>query len=278
MDKISSVIGRYSFSARVFFNGDFCDSTQFEPDGVSGHLHLVRCGTAVFSHENEPAIRVDRPTMVFYPRGTRHKLDIPEGDSATLLCATISFQDGAHNLVARMLPECLHVSLDALPAIGLTLELLFGEAASEREGGTVILDRLCDVLMIQMIRHQFESGRLSLGLLAGLADPQLSLVLEAIHERAHEPWQLQELARLASMSRASFTEHFRHVVGTPPGEYLARWRIALGQRLLRQGLPVKVVGARVGYASAPAFTRAFTQHTGLSPRQWLREAGLATPP
>jgi len=234
-------------------------------------LHLVRKGPVVFRHEGAAPLRVDAPAMVFYPRGTAHTLEIPDGASATLLCAHIIFEDGGANPLARALPACLHLPLADMPALAHTLELLFAEAAAKAQGRDVILDRLCDVLMIQVLRHEFETGTLSVGLLAGLADRQLAPALGAIHARPHEPWQLESLAREACMSRARFTEHFRNVVGIPPGEYLTRWRIGVAQDLLRKGMPVKVVSSQAGYTSAPAFTRAFTALVGASPRQWLKE-------
>jgi AraC-like DNA-binding protein len=173
------------------------------------------------------------------------------------------------------LPACLYQPLADMPALAHTLELLFAEAAATAQGRDVILDRLCDVLMIQVLRHEFETGTLSIGLLAGLADRQLAPALGAIHARPHEPWQLESLAREACMSRARFTEHFRNVVGVPPGEYLTRWRIGVAQDLLRRGMPVKVVSSQAGYTSAPAFTRAFTALVGASPRQWLKDVAPA---
>jgi len=275
MDKISSLVGRYSFRARVFFNGVFCDANTFAENKSAGQLHLVRSGPVIFRHAGAPALRVDESAMVFYPHGTAHTLEIPDGASASLLCAHISFEDGGANPLARALPACLHLSLAAMPTLAHTLELLFSEAAANAQGREVILDRLCDVLMIQVLRHEFETGTLSLGLLAGLADRQLAPALGAIHARPHEPWQLASLAREACMSRARFTEHFRNVVGVPPGEYLTRWRIGVAQDLLRQGMPVKVVSSQAGYTSAPAFTRAFTAMVGASPRQWLKDVAQA---
>ena len=271
MDKISSLVGRYSFRARVFFNGVFCDANAFAEDSSAGQLHLVRCGPVIFRQENLPPLRVDRPAMVYYPRGSAHTLEVPEGASANLLCAHIRFEDGGANPLARALPERLHLPLASVRSLDHTLELLFAEASSSSQGREVILDRLCDVLMIQVLRHEFEHGTLSVGLLAGLADRQLAPALGAIHERPHEPWQLETLAREACMSRARFTEHFRNVVGMPPGEYLTRWRIGMAQDLLKKGMPVKVVSSQAGYTSAPAFTRAFTALVGVSPRQWLKD-------
>lgn len=275
MDKLSTLLGRAGWHARVFFNGTFCAATSFAPDGMRGHLHLVRQGPVVFEHAGAPPLHVEEPSMVLYPRGSAHLLRVPDGATAILLCADIAFQGGCNHPVVRMLPDCMAIPLREMAQLGGTLELLFAEAAARAPGSELILDRLCDVLMVQVLRREFEHGKLDTGILAGLVDRQLAPILEAMHARPHEPWRLDTLARLAGMSRASFTEHFRQVVGMPPMEYLTRWRMGLACRLLRDGLPVKTVSVQAGYASPPAFTRAFTEHVGSSPRQWLRERAAA---
>jgi AraC-like DNA-binding protein len=231
----------------------------------------VRKGPVVFTHLHGEALRIEEPAMVFYPRGMRHGLEVPDGASATLLCARIVFEDRNANPLVRVLPDCMHIPLRELEPLRHTLDLLFAEASHARQGREVILDRLCDVVMVQVLRHEFDNGHLDAGMLAGLADRQLAPVLDAMHARPHEPWRLASLARLACMSRTGFTEHFRNVIGMPPVEYLTRWRIGLACQLLRKGLPVKVVSAQAGYGSPPAFTRAFVEYLGSSPRQWLRE-------
>ena len=272
MDKLSSLVGRHTFNARIFFNGGFCDANQFHENGVSGHLHLVRQGPVEFVHDDGSVLRADVPSLVFYPRGMRHRLQVPAGYTASLLCADIVFEDGVANPLAKVLPDCLHTPLSEIAGLNATLDLLFGEAAGSAPGRELILDRMCDVLLIQVIRREFETGNLSPGLLAGLADRQLALALAAIHERPDEAWTLQSLAATACMSRAAFAEHFRKLVGVPPGEYLTRWRLSLGGRLLRQGLPVKLVSSQTGYTSPSTFTRAFTAQMGASPRDWLKRA------
>lgn len=273
MDTLSALLGRHAFNARIFFNGSFCDTNQFVPNGKSGHLHLVRSGPVEFVHDDDSVVRADQPALVFYPRGTSHRLQVPDGHTASLLCADVVFEAGPANPLVQVLPACLHLPLSEIAALGTSTRLLFDEALGELPGRDLLLDRLCDVLLIQVIRREFQTGRLPLELLSGLADCHLSLALAAIHDRPEEPWTLQMLASVANMSRAAFSEHFRTLMGVPPGEYLTRWRIALGCRLLRQGLPLKLVSTRTGYTSASTFARAFSAQVGASPREWLK--GLA---
>jgi len=81
--------------------------------------------------------------------------------------------------------------------------------------------------------------------------------------------RVDTLAQAAGMSRARFALHFRQVVGVTPFDYLADWRIGVAQTLLKKGEPLKMVAPLVGYASAAALTRVFSQRVGISPTQWI---------
>lgn len=271
MGKLSALIGSFTFGADIVLDGDCAPEPHAGEDRITGQLHLVRAGTVVFRQDQAEALRVEGPALVFFPRGMPHRMEVPDPAATRMASAAIVFEDGGANPLAWALPDRMHIPLHDLPSLRQTLEIVFAEAAAPSQGRDVLLQRLCDVLMIQIVRHEFDRGNLDAGVLAGLTDRQLAPVLGAMHARPDAPWQLQTLATVACMSRTGFTEHFRNVIGIPPMEYLTRWRMGLACRLLRQGLPVKVVSGRAGYTSPPAFTRAFTEHVGASPRQWLRE-------
>ncbi|SNT27887.1 transcriptional regulator, AraC family [Noviherbaspirillum humi] len=269
MDRISPLLGRQALHARVFYNGGFCGANEFVEDGKAGHLHVVRSGCVVFEHEQGPPLQVEQPTVAYYPRGMSHRLVVP-GKEAQLLCAAISFDGGVANPLIRALPDFFHVPLAQAPRLGQTLDLLFGEAGGGGAGQDIILDRLCDVLIVQMLRHELASGRLSSGMLAGLADGGLARALSAVHEQPQAAWRLETLAALAGMSRSKFAAHFHRVVGQTPGDYVTDRRLQLAKELLMRGKPVKSVSVESGYSSQPVFSRAFAERTGMSPRAWLR--------
>ena len=63
--------------------------------------------------------------------------------------------------------------------------------------------------------------------------------------------------------------------GVAPLAYLARWRMRLAERALRQGdVPVVVLARDLGYASESAFSHAFKRIVGVSPSRY---AGVAAP-
>ena len=97
-------------------------------------------------------------------------------------------------------------------------------------------------------------------------------VLGLIHARPGHPWSLDELAREAASSRSNVAKRFGELVGQPPMQYLAQWRMQVAANLLAQtGAKVATIGAEVGYDSEAAFSRAFKKGTGLAPGAW-REA------
>ncbi|OGB25722.1 MAG: AraC family transcriptional regulator [Burkholderiales bacterium RIFCSPLOWO2_02_FULL_57_36] len=270
MDQLSSLLRRFKLSARVFHTGELCGLSDYGKEGDVGHLHLVRAGTVTVHHPGNPSLHIDTPTLLFYPRALSHRLVVPPNSAAEVLCATIAFQNGAQNPLARALPDYLQIALDRLAELAPTLGLLFDEAFRSRSGKQLILDRLCDVLVVQVIRHAIETNQVATGMLAGMADAGLAHALMSMHDDPAQPWNLEQLAKLAGMSRSRFAARFHEVVGTTPADYLTGWRIVLAQSLLEKNRPVKTVALDVGYGSQPAFTKAFTSRIGMSPRAWLQ--------
>ena len=114
-----------------------------------------------------------------------------------------------------------------------------------------LVERLVEVVMIQILRQLMESDEVSGGLLSGLAHPRLRNALVAMHETPAKEWTLEELAGVAGMSRSVFATAFRETVGTTPGQYLQGWRVRLAQKALRRGRSLKVIATEVGYVAKP---------------------------
>ena len=73
------------------------------------------------------------------------------------------------------------------------------------------------------------------------------------------------------LSRSVLAQRFTHLVGMPPMQYLAKWRMQIASGLLSDGSAnVATVAAEIGYASEAAFSRAFKKMVGISPSDWRR--------
>lgn len=172
---------------------------------------------------------------------------------------------GDANPLLTALPDRLVVDTREDPSIGPLLQALVGEAVAERCGSTSAVNRLGEVLIINLLRRQIERGATTPGLLAGLSDARLSRALVAMHDRPERDWRNSELAQQAGMSLSRFADLFVNKVGETPQSYLRRWRMILARQDILAGERIQSVARRLGYGSAEALSRAFNRHFGVSP-------------
>ena len=90
------------------------------------------------------------------------------------MCASLAFDGGAGNALAAALPDYLVLDLDSVPTLAGTLDWLFNEAFGGVCGREAMMDRLVEVLVIQLLRHILTDREQSPGMMAGLADPRLA--------------------------------------------------------------------------------------------------------
>lgn len=270
MDKLEAFLTRFTLQATVFHRGLLCTAAEFEASEGVGYVHVLRKGQMIVDTQGQASKAVEGPALLFYMQPTTHTLRPDIREEPNLVCGAIKFGIASGNPLGQSLPSPLVVPLEGNHALGLTLELLFEEAFAETSGQQAALDRLCELLIIQLLRQLMDSGEDNMGLMAGLSDKRLSLALTAMHQNPAEDWTLESLAAEAGMSRSRFALRFKETVGVPAGEYLARWRVGLAQSLLKKGKPVNVVAHEVGYSGSAALARAFTAQLGMSPTAWAK--------
>lgn len=207
---------------------------------------------------------------MFYPRAFDHRLVIPPGNTASLLCANVRFAHSNRNPIALALPDVMCVPLRDAPRLSSTLSLLLEEDAADEVGRQLIVDGLCGVLVVHLIRHAWKEKLIKTGVIAGLSDVQLAPVLSALHTDPGRSWSVDEMASLAQVSRTNFINRFRDVVGMAPAKYLTEWRMNLAKNLLAEGKSVKEVAITVGYKHQPGFSKAFASWCGMAPTEWLK--------
>lgn len=94
-------------------------------------------------------------------------------------------------------------------------------------------------------------------------------------QRLHEVSSVAELARRALMSERSFTRRFQQTMGTSPGAWLMRERIARARELLESTqLSIDEVSSRCGYESTETFRVAFKRIAGVAPGAYRGRFGL----
>ncbi len=87
--------------------------------------------------------------------------------------------------------------------------------------------------------------------------------------RYFEPLKVDDMARVAGLSRAHFSREFRRAFGDSPHAYLLTRRLERGAALLRDtDRSVVDICLSVGLLSVGSFTTSFTRAFGMSPRTY----------
>ncbi|OJH33575.1 hypothetical protein BON30_48060 [Cystobacter ferrugineus] len=198
------------------------------------------------------------------------------GAPTTVVTGLFEFDEWSSKPVFELLPRVLCVRGDEAQtsALGATLNLLAIETATPTLGAPLVINRLAEILFVQMIRTHYASGRAGeLGWLAALGSAPLGAALRAMHHSPAHPWSVESLAGVAGMSRSAFAQRFKTQVGETPLEYLTRWRMYKAGCLLREGeLGIAAIADAVGYESSGAFNRAFQRIYAQTPGEFRRTA------
>jgi AraC-like DNA-binding protein len=196
---------------------------------------------------------------------------------ATMICGNFTVARPSRGSVLELLPPVLLLKPREDGAwFEAILRRMVSEAAIERPGQSVALARLTEILFVELLRSWIKSrGPGEGGWLGAMADPHIGLALQLIHERPDRSWTLGELGQRVGLGRSVFSARFTRLVGQPMYRYLMARRMAEAAFLLETGDDgIARIAARVGYATAAAFSKLFHRYHGLSPGRYraLRRA------
>lgn len=204
--------------------------------------------------------------------GTGDVITLKEGGGglpATVLCGHFEFDRERDNALLESLPPLIHLQgteADEFERLQTVHRFIADETQRTRPGAASVIQRLVEVLFIQMLRAYAAQSHTSTGILGAMADKQVGTALNHIHRVPEQPWTLESLASEAGMSRAAFAVRFRELVGQTPMQYLARRRLCKAKALLEEThLSTAAIAERVGYESEPGFSKAFKKVFGIGP-------------
>lgn len=94
---------------------------------------------------------------------------------------------------------------------------------------------------------------------------------ELLTKNLQNPPGLVALSRAAGMSRTKLLKDFPKIFGTSPYNYLRNVRLEKAGTLLNEGeINVTEAAHLVGYSSSSHFSKAFSQHFGITPIRYMR--------
>ncbi|EEF60640.1 AraC family transcriptional regulator [Pedosphaera parvula] len=197
-----------------------------------------------------------------------------EGPPTTLVAGCFTFSSPESELLVKHLPPIIHLQASgnrATPWFHSTLQFIAAEAAQNLPGGTAIVDRLAEVLFVLAMRTRTDSfSSANPSWLRALTDPQIGEALRQMHAEPGRPWTVSDLARTVSMSRSSFADRFRELVGETPLGHLTQWRMVRAANMMCSNRPMKMaaIASAVGYESESSFGKVFRRVMGISPGKY----------
>jgi AraC-like DNA-binding protein len=213
-------------------------------------------------------------------RPLEHRIDGP-GPRSRLICGRFSFSGVLAPRLLAVLPPLIHIpgrAGDAQDSLYLTTRYLLHEAQNPTPGSAIMINRLLDLLFIQVVRDWGARSPRNLSWLGGLGDAQIGRALSTIHQNPAHGWTVAALADIAGLSRSAFAVRFADIVGQTPLKYVATWRLDRAADHLRVGAArISEIATLSGYGSEAALSSAFKQQFGVGPAQYRRSPADTTP-
>jgi AraC-like DNA-binding protein len=283
MEVLSDILRSMRIKGSVYF----CDHlavpwTKTFTDTTTAGFHMIRRGECWVT-VGDRTERLGPGDLIFVAPGVDHVLTshLPGQMAAEyaprtlLLCGYCDFATDTLTPLLAVFPRVTIVRDEELirhPWLKSTFDQLSAEYLQQSPGAELVVDKLTEVVLIELIRINF--GRQERNpFLAALNDKAISKALQLLHANFERAWTLEVLANAVAMSRAAFAKRFKSLVGQPMFQYLTALRMQKARELLRDtNLPVYEIAGRTGYESDLAFNKTFKKHSGMTPRQY-RKAG-----
>jgi AraC-like DNA-binding protein len=263
------------------------------PDGPA--VRMAAGDVVMFPHgdahvvSSAPKMRGDPADIRWFGEATKERLPLliahngannPSTDATeftadtTIVCGFLGCDLRPFNPLIASLPRLLHLPRrDDGGWIGEFMHHAVAESQAKRPGGEAMLARMSEMMFVDAVRrHMAGLPPDGAGWLAGLRDRLVGHALQLMHEQPAQDWTIDELGRRIGLSRSALHERFVQLIGVPPMQYLAQWRMQAAARLLRDTrATVATIALEVGYDSEAAFGRAFKRLVGKPPAAWRRE-------
>lgn len=200
------------------------------------------------------------------------------GEKTQFVCGFLTCDRRLCRPVLEALPHMVRVPFGNDPATAWLKSLLAlgtQETLARRPGSDTVLAKLSELLFVEAVRRYSEAMTPEQkGWLAGLRDRFVGKALTLMHQKPSHDWTVDVLANEVGLSRSALAQRFTELIGQPPMQYLARWRLTVAaQRLRSDGASLASVASQVGYDSEAAFNRAFKREFGVPPATWRRTFG-----
>ena len=256
-------------------------------------FHIVLKGQIHISVEDKAAQQINEMEIALIPNGSSHSIaDQPDrelihsedidtlcqfkfgntlADDMThhLICGLIQYDRSVFNLLLDSLPPIIYFpDLKSTDPVWMTVLLLKQEMAEAQDFRSPIIDRLAEVLFLQLITLYINRDTEASPFLHVLEDNRIGKALKLIHHDPGVDWSVDSLGERVGMSRSTLNRHFLNLTGISPMTYLTNLRLQKARNMMiHSDMPLNDIALSVGFSSSRTLAKAFKRHYGYKPSQ-----------
>ncbi len=137
-----------------------------------------------------------------------------------------------------------------------------------------MIDLAVTELIVRLLRHQTREFIIS----HSHQQPDfsgLNAVIAHVKDNLEHDINIEDLCKLACMSRTKFFNEFKHKLGCTPKDFLYQLRLKHAADLLSTGRSITDICFATGYANVSHFSRRFKAFYGVSPSQYKAQQKLS---
>ncbi|CAD7563762.1 Putative HTH-type transcriptional regulator ykgD [Citrobacter europaeus] len=236
--------------------------------------HTVTQGAVLLEMPDGTSFTLRPGILVILPQNSAHRL-CQSGDEQThIVCGSLRLHASSRYFLTA-LPEVLVLAPDENSPVSHWLKAMIAlmqqESMSALPGSSVVCSQQCATLFTLAVREWLTKATPAQNVLNLLLHPKLGAVVFLMLESPAFAWTVEELAKRAHMSRASFAQLFREVSNSTPLAVLTTLRLQFAAQMLSRGSqPLIVVAESVGYASESSFHKVFLREFGCTPGEYRK--------
>ncbi len=187
-----------------------------------------------------------------------------------VMCGLVEYDEAIKHPILSALPSIIQLSnIKSNDNIWMTVKLIDAEINRTKSKKNSIIDRLTEVLFIQLLNNYIDKNEHLTGFLSALKEPRLNKILQLIHQHPERQWTLDIISDAAGMSRATLQRKFTTGIGVSPMAYISRWRMAKAYQLLKySNLSLEDIAEVIGFSDARTLRHAFKEQYGETPSQF----------
>jgi AraC-like DNA-binding protein len=293
-DLVGDVLETLRFKGSIFFRSDLAAPWGMSLDKVDiPRFHIAMSGSCFVGSANAEPVNFHHMEIVMLPSGSSHWIadqpgrqlisSLQAGEACelgnplfqqgkitqSLMCGMVHYDKASSHPIIDSLPQVLHFQgLVSEDPIWKTVIIIESEMQRTRGKGGTIVDRLTEVLFLQLLNRYVHKNKEVTGFLAALRDKRIHKALTLIHLDPNFNWSIASLGERVGMSRATLVRHFQSSVGLAPMAYILNWRMMKAYNLIKySNANLEHIAEQVGFASARTLSKAFQRQYAVTPSE-----------